>query len=96
MTDWTGRPGELTDLFIQGHLFAQSLIGKFAISGKHLAGTGSHQSGTALAVSLLTKPKACLAFSAFEESQKPKKNPTFRRWTVLHTYSTENTCTVSS
>ena len=51
-----------------------SLIGNFATSGKHLAGTGSHQS-----VSLLTKPKACLAFSAFEESQKAKKCPTLRR-----------------
>lgn len=60
-------------MFIQGHLFAQSLIGNFATSGKHLAGTGSHQSSTVPAVSLLTKPKACLAFSAFEESQKPKK-----------------------
>lgn len=38
-----------------------------------MAGTGSNQSSTAPPVSLLTKPKACLAFSAFEESQKPKK-----------------------
>ena len=38
-----------------------------------MAGTGSNQSSTAPRVSLLTKPKACLAFSAFEESQKPKK-----------------------